>query len=78
MVPWSEVADIMSRYNDMLKINGYSQKERFHMTKGAISRHEEMREEVRNGSRKSMFRSKEEILKAKEAKGGLTPSTWFL
>ena len=78
VVPWSEVADIMSRYNDMLKINGYSQKERFHMTKGAISRHKEMREEVRNGSRKSMFRSKEEILKAKEAKGGLTPSTWFL
>ena len=68
----------MSRYNDMLRVSGYSQHERYHMTKGAIQRHEEMLEEVRNGSRTSMYCSRDEIMKAKQSKGGLSPSTWFL
>ena len=77
-VPWSEVSEIMSRYNDMLQVSGYSHSERYHMTKGAIARHEEMLEEVRNGSRESLYRNKSEIMAAKISKGGLNAATWFL
>ena len=48
------------------------------MVKGAIQRHSEMLEEVRNGSRESIFRTKEEILKAKESKVSLSSVTWIL
>ena len=48
-VPWKEVASIMSRYSDMLRISGYSHEERLHMVKGVVHRHSEMLEEVRNG-----------------------------
>ena len=68
----------MSRYSDMLRISGYNHQERYNFIKGAIARHNEMLEEVKNGSRSSMFRSRNEILSAREAKGGLSASTWFL
>ena len=48
------------------------------MVKVAIKRHEEMRKEVTDGSRQSLFRSRIEILKAKETKGGISAATWFL
>ena len=62
----------------MLWISRYTQKETYNFIKGATFRHSQMREEVENGVRQSMFRKKEEILRAKEAKGGHTASTWFL
>ena len=37
-----------------------------------------MESEVSKGERDSMFRTRDEILKAKEAKGGLSAATWFL
>ena len=77
-LPWEETAGHLSAYSNMLRISRYTMEERFNYIKGAISRHSQMREEVENGVRQSMFRKKEEILRAKEAKGGHIASTWFL
>ena len=38
----------------------------------------EMRDKVKEGTIESINRSKEEILKAKKDKGGITAATWFL
>ena len=77
-LPWIETASHLSEYNNMLRISGYSEKERYNFTKGALERHCEMQREVQGGGRASLFRTREEIKVAKEGKGGLSSSTWFL
>ena len=48
------------------------------MIKGGISRHEEMQKEVDTGSRDSLYRTRDQIQSAKDIKGGIASSTWFL
>ena len=38
-LPWSEKATHLTAYSNMLRISGYTQKERYHFVKGAISRY---------------------------------------
>ena len=68
----------MSEYSHCLKISGYSEQERFHAIRGSIMRYEELSKMAREGTIKSVNRTKSEILSKKLEKGGLTASNWFM
>ena len=52
--------------------------ERFHAIRGSVMRQEELKKMVKEGSVKSLNRTKEEILRSKVEKGGLTVSNWYM
>ena len=62
----------------MLRKSDYNHKERLHYIKGSVHRHSQMVEEVETGIRVNLYRTRSEILSAKEVKGGQSVSTWFL
>ena len=62
----------------MLRISGYSEKERLNNIRGAVQRHREMKREVQNGERDSLYRRREQIVQSKDIKGGLCAASWFL
>ena len=62
----------------MLRVSGYSGRERLNIIKGAILRHRQMREEVDKGERESLYRKREQISQAKDIKGGLSAASLFL
>ena len=68
----------MDAFSNMLRLSGYSQSYRLNTIKGAIERMVEVRENVRTGIWKSQYRSRDEIYKAKQLKGGNSAATWFL
>ena len=73
-----KVAEHMSKYYNMLRLSGCFTKERYYVVKGAKYCHSEMQEEVKSGIRMSMYRTRDEILEAKDLKGGICSSTWLL
>ena len=75
--PWKEVVKHVSDYSWSLKISGYNETQRYRTIKGAIDRALTIREEVRNGVRDSINRSKSEIQKSKIDKMDWS-NTWFL
>ena len=77
-LPKEETIKEMTKYSNMLRISGYSARERLHFIKGALQRHKEMIAEVERGERTSLFRVREQIQEAKDAKGGLSAASWFL
>ena len=77
-LPWNESVEHMNEYSNMLRISGYSEKERFNFIKGAVIRHRAMKDEIKSGLRDSMYRKREQILLAKDKKGGICAATWFL
>ena len=62
----------------MMRVSGYSEKDRFETIRGAHMRYQEMRSKVEKGEIQSLNRQKKEIQKMKEDKGGLTAGSWFL
>ena len=68
----------MTEYSDMLRISGYSEKERLNFIKGALTRHREMLDEVNRGERVLLFRERKHIEEAKDLKGGLSAASWYL
>ena len=48
-LPWKETVTHLTEYSNMLRISGYSHKERLNNIKGAIQRHKQMKDEVQNG-----------------------------
>jgi len=60
------------------EISDYNYKERLHYIKGSVHRHSQMVEEVETGIRVNLYRTRSEILSAKEVKGGQSASTWSL
>ena len=77
-LPWAESVDHLNEYSNMLRISGYSEKERYNYIKIAVIRHRAMKDEVKTSLRDSMFRMREQILKAKDIKGGICAATCFL
>ena len=77
-LPWEETLRNLNKWSNCLRISGYTPQERFHTIRGAIQRVEEMKRKVREGEIESLNRSKSEILRAKESKGGVTAATWYL
>ena len=77
-LPWDETVSHLSEYSNMLRISGYNQWERYHNIVGAINRHRQMTKEVSEGNRESLFRTRKDIMKTKDDKGGLSAATWFL
>ena len=45
-LPWSETKSHMDIFSNMMRISGYSIKERYHIIKGSIERHKQMLAEV--------------------------------
>ena len=68
----------MSEYLNCLRLSGYSELERFHAIRGAIMRYEELKKMAKEGKISSVNRNKDEILKIKLEKGGLTASNWYM
>ena len=62
----------------MLSISSYNEREIYHNVKGEINRHNQMKEEVTNGERDSMYQDTNNIMKSKDIKGGLSAASWFL
>ena len=58
-------------------MSGYSQVERYHAIKGAITRVNIMKDEVKNGVRQSLFRNRHQILESKRTKQ-VWANTWYL
>ena len=56
----------MSKYYNMLRLSGCFTKERYYIVKGTKYCHSEMQEEVKSGIRMSMYRTRDEILEAKD------------
>ena len=77
-LPWQETPVHLSEYNSILYLSGYSKRERFNNIKGAIMIIETMREEISARNRDYMYRTRDQIRKAKIAKGGLFSGTCFL
>ena len=75
-----EVFGLLERFDLSLlaKESGYFPKERYDAIRGAYMRQEEMRRKVQDGEIRSLNRTRQEILRMKEEKGGLSSSTWFL
>ena len=76
--PWSETVRHLSDFSNCLRISGYDNKTRFQTIRGAIMRHNEMRKKVEMGEIVSVNRTKDEIIRTKREKGGLTASSWYL
>ena len=77
-LPWEEAVEHLSEYRNMLRISGYNQRERLHNIKGATQRHNQMKTEVEQGERESLYRRRRQIVEAKDLKGGLSAASWFL
>ena len=77
-LPWKESVLHMSKWSLCLKESGYSPKERYDAIRGACMRHEEIKRKVLEGEIPGLNRTRQEILRMKEEKGGLSSSTWFL
>ena len=77
-LPWTETVAHLAEYSNMLRLSGYSEKERYNNIKGAVTRHREMIREVETGERHSLYRTRDQILTAKDLKGGLSAASWFL
>ena len=56
---WSERVSHLHQYSNYMRILGYSQVERYHAIVGAIKWVKEMRTEVINGDRTSLFRNEQ-------------------
>ena len=67
-LPWESTVSHLNEYSYSMKISGYNKSNRFHAINGAIARYKEMKKEIDNGQRKSLFRNREEIIEAKKAK----------
>ena len=61
-----------------MRNSGYSASERYRAIREGVMRYEEMRRKLSNGEIQSLNRSKEEILRSKISKGGLSASSWYL
>ena len=61
-----------------MRMSGYTSMERYQSIRGAVMRYEEMLKKVEDGEIPSLHRSKEDIIKTKKEKGGITASSWFL
>jgi hypothetical protein len=77
--PWEEKARHLSEWTNMLRISGYGPKYRFRILSGAITRHLQLLEDVKEKKIPSLYRTRAEMIRAKETKGGgSTAATWFL
>ena len=77
-LPWTESVKHLSEYSNMLRISGYTERERLNNVKGAVSRHRHMTAEVERGERDSLYRNRDQIIQTKDTKGGLSAASWFL
>ena len=77
-LPWSDKARHLSMYSNSIRVSGYSPTERFRAIIGAVMRHAEMERKVERGEIASLNRTRDEIVKSKAEKGGLTASSWYL
>ena len=78
ILPWEESVVHLAEYSNMLRISGYTTRERYNNIKGATARHRQMMEEVHSGERESIYRRRAQIMEAKDLKGGLSAASWFL
>jgi hypothetical protein len=77
--PWEEKAKHLSEWANMLRISGYGPRYRHRILSGAITRHQQLLDDVRDKKIPSLYRTRAEMIRAKETKGGgSTAATWFL
>ena len=62
----------------MLHISGYSERYRFNIIKGVITRHKELLRQVKDKEIDSLYRNRDKIKEMKTQKGGNSNNTWFI
>ena len=76
-LPWEDTVIHLRDYSNCMRISGYSQTERYHAINGAVERVREMKREVQDCQRCSLFRDRESIMAAKRSKQDWS-NTWYL
>ena len=75
-LPWEVTSRHLTEFARTMQISGYSVEERYDAVYGAIHRHRKMLREIEDGKRKSLYRSKEEIMDAKKTTK-IRANTWI-
>ena len=73
-IPWEVKAECLSKFSNTLRVSGYSSRFRYNILKGIIDRYLSMLDQTKQGNIR-MYRSREEILTAKQSRGGNNAST---
>ena len=75
--PWCDVSEHLSRFSNTMRLSGYDKLQRYNTINGAIERYNCMMTDVKVGERETLYRSGNQIRKAKVEKCDWA-NTWFL
>jgi hypothetical protein len=76
--PWAEKAWHLTTWGNMLRVSGYTAQYRHRILVGAILRHNKLLEDWHTGKIPSFYRTRKEMVEAKQSKGKSSAATWFL
>ena len=68
---------VLTKFMNQLRISGYDHRYRYDLLKGILERQDQIRQEIEAGNR-VLYRSRQEIVRQKQARLGKHNNTWFL